>query len=103
MSGYAVGWHLVELVRSAVRKRACRLVDARARVLPTADHAGPGRLGHVGAVTRLLPSAQLDARSTVAISCGRDVIMRFPAAALPGTDPRRRLGSSLRRPAQSPG
>ena len=48
----------------------------------TVDSAGPEWLGHVGVVTRLVGRAELDAGSTVAISCGPEVMMRFVVAAL---------------------
>ena len=51
-------------------------------VLVTVDSAGPEWLGHVGVVTRLIRRAGLDPGSTVALSCGPEVMMRFTVAAL---------------------
>ncbi len=51
-------------------------------VLVTVDSAGPEWLGHVGVVTRLVRRAQLNPGSTVAMSCGPEVMMRFTVAAL---------------------
>ena len=51
-------------------------------VLVTVDSAGPEWLGHVGVVTRLVRRAELDPASTVAMSCGPEVMMRFVVAAL---------------------
>jgi NAD(P)H-flavin reductase len=48
----------------------------------TVDSAGPEWIGHVGIVTRLVPRARLDPGSTVAITCGPEVMMRFIVAAL---------------------
>ena len=48
----------------------------------TVDSAGPEWLGHVGVVTRLVRRARLTAGSTVAITCGPEVMMRFIVAAL---------------------
>jgi NAD(P)H-flavin reductase len=51
-------------------------------VSTTVDSAGPEWLGPVGVVTRLVHRAELDARRTVALLCGPEVMMRFTAAAL---------------------
>jgi NAD(P)H-flavin reductase len=51
-------------------------------VLTTVDSAGPEWLGHVGVVTRLVRRARLDGASTVAMSCGPEVMMRFTVSAL---------------------
>lgn len=48
----------------------------------TVDSAGPEWLGHVGVVTRLLNRAGLDPASTVAMSCGPEVMMRFVVSGL---------------------
>jgi NAD(P)H-flavin reductase len=61
------------------------LVEWRERgleVLLTVDSAGPEWLGHVGVVTRLLPRVHFDAATTIAMSCGPEVMMRFAVAAL---------------------
>jgi NAD(P)H-flavin reductase len=51
-------------------------------VLTTVDSAGPEWLGHVGVVTRLVRRAELDAETSMAMSCGPEVMMRFAVAAL---------------------
>jgi NAD(P)H-flavin reductase len=51
-------------------------------VLVTVDSAGPEWLGHVGVVTRLVGRARLDPASTIAMSCGPEVMMRFLVGAL---------------------
>ena len=48
----------------------------------TVDSAGPGWLGHVGVVTRLVRRTQLDGAHTVAMCCGPEVMMRFTVSAL---------------------
>ena len=56
--------------------------DRGVEVLVTVDSAGPEWLGHVGVVTRLIRRAGLDPGSTVALSCGPEVMMRFTVSAL---------------------
>jgi NAD(P)H-flavin reductase len=51
----------------------------------TVDSAGPEWLGNVGVVTRLVRRARLAGASSVAMSCGPEVMMRFTVAALRGT------------------
>ena len=64
----------------------------------TVDSAGPEWLGHVGVVTRLIRRAALDPGSTVALSCGPEVMMRFIVAALTGLGvPAERVHASMER------
>jgi NAD(P)H-flavin reductase len=64
----------------------------------TVDSAGPDWIGHVGVVTRLVRRAQLRAQSTVAITCGPEVMMRFIVAALAnGGVPADRMYASMER------
>ena len=56
--------------------------DRGLEVHVTVDSAGPEWLGHVGVVTRLVRRARLDPASTVAMSCGPEVMMRYLVAAL---------------------
>ena len=48
----------------------------------TVDQADAGWLGRVGVVTTLVPRADFDPASTVAMICGPEVMMRFAVAAL---------------------
>jgi NAD(P)H-flavin reductase len=43
----------------------------------TVDSAGPEWLGHVGVVPRLIRRAGVDGPTTVAMSCGPEIMMRF--------------------------
>jgi NAD(P)H-flavin reductase len=51
----------------------------------TVDSAGPEWLGHVGVVTRLVGRAGIDGPSSLVMSCGPEVMMRFAVAALRNT------------------
>jgi NAD(P)H-flavin reductase len=48
----------------------------------TVDHAGTDWRGHVGVVTKLIPRLGVDARKSMALVCGPEVMMRFAASAL---------------------
>jgi NAD(P)H-flavin reductase len=48
----------------------------------TVDGAPPGWRGRVGVVTKLVPRADFDPASAIALVCGPEVMMRFTAAAL---------------------
>jgi NAD(P)H-flavin reductase len=48
----------------------------------TVDSAGPEWLGHVGVVTRLVSRANINPATTLAMSCGPEIMMRFLVAAL---------------------
>ena len=48
----------------------------------TVDHADVGWRGNVGVVPALIPRATFDPRSTVALVCGPEVMMRYSARAL---------------------
>jgi NAD(P)H-flavin reductase len=52
------------------------------QAVATVDTAGPGWTGRVGVVTALLADARFDPASTVAFTCGPEVMMRFAAGAL---------------------
>jgi NAD(P)H-flavin reductase len=52
------------------------------RVEVTVDGAPPGWRGRVGVVTKLVPRADFDPASAIALVCGPEVMMRFTAAAL---------------------
>jgi NAD(P)H-flavin reductase len=51
-------------------------------VMVTVDYATPSWTGRVGLVTALIPRAGFDPRSTFALVCGPEIMMRFTAAAL---------------------
>lgn len=51
-------------------------------VLVTVDSAGGDWRGGVGVVTTLIPRAHIEAKETVAMVCGPEVMMRFCASAL---------------------
>lgn len=51
-------------------------------VLTTVDYGTPSWTGRVGLVTALIPRAGFDPRSTFALVCGPEIMMRFTAAAL---------------------
>jgi NAD(P)H-flavin reductase len=64
----------------------------------TVDRAGPAWRQHVGVVTQLVPSAQFDPSSALALVCGPEVMMRFAASALLGRGmPPERIRISLER------
>jgi NAD(P)H-flavin reductase len=48
----------------------------------TVDHAGADWRGHVGVVTRLIPTLAIDVHHATALVCGPEVMMRFAAAGL---------------------
>ena len=48
----------------------------------TVDHAAGAWHGHVGVITRLIPSIDVDRAHAIAMVCGPEVMMRFAAAAL---------------------
>jgi NAD(P)H-flavin reductase len=56
--------------------------SARMEVAVTVDHAIGPWPGRVGVVPTLIPHAPFDARNTVALVCGPEVMMRFAAEAL---------------------
>ena len=66
--------YLKELDRLAKRSN----IDVRISV----DRATPGWRGHVGAMTTLLPTADFDRDSAIAMTCGPEAMMRFAAAEL---------------------
>jgi len=51
-------------------------------VLVTVDYGTPSWTGRVGLVTALIPRAGFDPRSTLALVCGPEIMIRFTAAAL---------------------
>jgi NAD(P)H-flavin reductase len=48
----------------------------------TVDSAGPDWNGHVGVVTELLNSRNIDPQNTIALLCGPEIMMRFCAQSL---------------------
>ena len=48
----------------------------------TADSAGREWRGHVGVVTKLMPKAEFDAATALAMVCGPEIMMRFTIMAL---------------------
>ncbi|GAB3096285.1 FAD/NAD(P)-binding protein [Pseudomaricurvus hydrocarbonicus] len=46
------------------------------------DQAGPDWRGHVGVITQLLASAEMDPDNTLAVICGPEIMMRFTIQAL---------------------
>ncbi|MGI0131885.1 MAG: FAD/NAD(P)-binding protein [Thermoplasmata archaeon] len=54
------------------------------RVQVTVDAAGRDWYGDVGLVTQRIPDCRFDAKNTIALLCGPEVMMRFSAQALEG-------------------
>jgi NAD(P)H-flavin reductase len=69
-----------ELLYTAELERWRGRLDVEVGV--TVDQADAGWLGRVGVVTTLVPRADFDPVSTVAMICGPEVMMRFAVAAL---------------------
>jgi NAD(P)H-flavin reductase len=67
-----------------------RWAQAGAHVQVTVDAAGGSWTGHVGVVTRLLPTAPFVAHRTSALVCGPEIMMRFTVRGLldRGVEPR---------------
>jgi NAD(P)H-flavin reductase len=59
-----------------------RWQDLGVEVMVTVDYGTPSWTGRVGLVTTLIPRAGFDPRSTLALVCGPEIMMRFTATAL---------------------